>query len=396
MKTIMFSSLEQVLNKPTNRRSANAAPTPHDTYVRNYIDVCNYVSAVNQSKLPVLNIPPAHWTEYETCLVDAKTAAIQWVNEIAARLKALPAELINADEDMLKLFNSVIEQCNYLIKDPTDEHARRKLKKNIDYSLADIRDLAEKLDSIIKRMSSFRDTLPEQARNLQRIADLALEDEKVDKRQIEDLKKQVKDIKTEISKLNDEIAALSIALGAAVVLSVVAVVAVGPIGMVSWIFTGAAVAVSATYIAIDSNKIKSLKTKTKALESDMNDYTNDVAALQLTSQTFSELVEKAQAVENNMKYILDIWKALEYDLTKIAKEIENSGVKYNSEDWKAVKSGFEKVIQLWNQFQKEVQLCNLNDMKGNTAKLEIGMNSAEVEKALKNGQDVELIKYLTA
>ncbi|MDU1904589.1 MAG: hypothetical protein E6772_07380 [Dysgonomonas sp.] len=396
MKTIMFSSLEQILSKPTNLRSANGAPTPHDTYVMNYTEVCNYVSAVNQSKLPVLKKPPTHWNEYEKCLINAKAAAIEWVNEIAARLKALPAELINADEDMLKLFNSAIDQCNYLIKDPTDEHARKKLKKNIDNSLEDIKDLIEKLDSIIKRMSNFRDTLPEQARNLQRIADLAMQDEKVDQKKIKELTEKVNDMNNEISDLTAAIVGLSIAAGIGITLSVIAVAAAGPIGMLTWIFTGAAVATAVTFIAIDAVKIKNLKAEIESLQSSMNDYSADVAALQLTSQTFGELAKKAKAVENNMKYILDIWKALQYDLSSISKEIEKSGEKYKSEDWKAVKSSFEKVIQLWNQFQKEVQLCNLNDMKGNTAKLEPGMSSAEVEKALKNGQDVELIKYLTA
>ncbi|WP_320053752.1 hypothetical protein [uncultured Acetobacteroides sp.] len=394
-KTIFFSSLDSILNGRSLLKQGNTVD-PHSTYIQNYVQVCNYVSSVNKSELPVLRKAPAHWDEYQKSLIDAKAASIKWVNEIAANLKELPTELMDSNEDVLDLFQKAIDHCDKLIIDPTDEFARKKLKQDINNSLEEIHDLSQKIERVIQRMSEFRDTLPQQAANLQHIADLAMQDEKVDKDKIEELQKKIGEIKSEISSLTGAIVGLSIALGASIILSVVAVAVAGPIGMLTWIFTGAAAAVATTYIVIDSIKLNTLKQEVKALQHDMDDYTADVATLQVVAKTFQELAEQAIAVEDNMKYILDIWKALDYDLTQISKEIEKSGEKYSSQDWAGVKTGFQNATTLWKQFQEEVKLCSLEEMSGNTAKLDIGMSSEEVKQQLDAGKNVELIEYLTA
>jgi hypothetical protein len=393
-KSILFNTLDSMLNRHSLLMMGNTAD-PHATYIQNYVEVCNYVSAVNKTELPVLLKAPAHWDEYQKSLIDAKAASLKWVNEIAANLKELPEELMDSNEEVLNLFQKAIDHCNKLIVDPTDEYTRKKLKQDIDNSLEEIHDLSTKIERVIQRMSDFRDTLPLQAANLKHIADLAMQDEKVDLEKIAELEKKIDEINSEISSLTGAIVGLSIAMGAALIISIVAVAAAGPFGMLTWIFTGAAVAVAATFIAIDSIKLKALKKEVETLQNDMDDYTTDVATLQASAKAFQELADKAVAIDDNLKYILDIWTALENDLAQISKEIEVSGEKYNSDDWTGVKTGFENATVLWNQFQEEVKLCSLEDMCGNTAKLDIGMSSEEVKQQLDAGKNVELIEYLT-
>lgn len=394
-KTILFNSLHSVLNRRSLLKLGNPAEL-NSTYVQNYVEVCNYVSSVNKSELPVLMNAPAHWDEYQNCMIDAKAASIKWVNEIAANLKELPTELLDSNEDILGLFQKAIDHCNKLIIDPSDEFARKKLKQDIDNSQEEIHDLSQRIERVIQRMSSFRDTLPQQAANLQHIADLAMQDEKVDKDKIKELQTKIGEIKAEISSLTAAIVSLSLAIGAAIILSVVAVAVAGPFGLLAWIFTGAAVAAAAVFIAIDSKKLNILKEQVVTLQNSMDDYTADVATLQVVAKSFQDLADKAIAVEDNMKYILDIWKALDYDLIQISKEIETSGNKYTSHDWTGIKTGFMNATTLWNKFQEDVKLCSLEEMSGNTAKLDIGMSSEEVKQQLDAGRSVELIEYLTA
>lgn len=72
------------------------------------------------------------------------------------------------------------------------------------------------------------------------------------KTKIAELKQLIKNANSEINSLAAAIGGLSVALAASIAISVIAVAAAGPFGMVTWIFTGAIIATSIAFIAIDS------------------------------------------------------------------------------------------------------------------------------------------------
>jgi hypothetical protein len=199
---------------------------------------------------------------------------------------------------------------------------------------------------------------------------------------------------SEISSLTAAIVGLAIADAAALTLSVVAVAVAGPFGAVTWIFTGAAIAAATAYIVIDSLKIKSLQAEISQTQKAMDDYTADIAALQLTSNTFANLSKQASAVEANLQYILTVWQSLNEDLREMALEMKDADSKYSSEDWEAIKADFQVAINLWNSFIGQVRIYKISDISGNTCRLTPGMSQQEVDKAVKAGAKVSLINYL--
>ena len=391
MATVRFINLSKAINASLLKSTQNDA---HDDYVKNYLAVCAYVSAVNKSGLPALLNPPAQWDAYQKNLILAKEASLEWVNTIAGRLGKLPDYIIEGNEVVLNLFNDGIAQSIDLITDPTDDYAKNKLQKDIEHSTREINDVIKMIGNVLVLLETYNNTLPEQAKNLQAIADLALQDEKADKAKITALLQDIKDMKDEISSLTAAIVGLAIADAAAITLSVVAVAAAGPLGLFACIFTGAIVGVATTFIALDGIKITALKNSIEEKQKSIDNYTADVATLQILSKTFSDLAQQSKVIEDNVRYILTVWQTLSGDLAKIKTELDSASTEYSDEKWASIKADFEEALTLWNTFIQQVNIYSLDNIQGNSAQLQLGMNMQDVENALNAEQNIDMITYL--
>lgn len=402
MEGTKFNSLKRVLNSVNAvqmTRSNTAIPGGEvfrENYVNNFIAVCNYIVAVNSTDLPVLRKPVAHWNEYSTALINAKQAAIEWTNQIAANLKALPHDLIEKNEGMLEVFNEAIELCDQIIEDPTRKRLVTNLKDCIDDAKRNIDKMLKELSHVLELLKKYHDSLPNQAAELTKIANLAMADKQVDQNKITELKELIKSANSEINSLAAAIGGLSVALAASIAISVIAVAAAGPFGMVTWIFTGAIIATSIAFIAIDSQKIVTLKAKIKANQESMDDYTADVAALQNTADIFDALAKQAIQMEVCVQFIVDIWEALGNDLNNIKQDIVKAGDNFDKKEWLEVKNNFIEATTMWNSFIEKVALLDLDNVQGNTCKLELGMTEEQVKAACEKGETKDIIEYLTA
>ncbi|MEG0646999.1 MAG: hypothetical protein RR471_07495 [Bacteroides sp.] len=367
-----------------------------ENYVNNFIAVCNYIAAVNSTDLPALRKPIAHWNEYSTALINAKQAAIEWTNQIAANLKALPHDLIEKNEGMLSVFNEAIELCDQIIEDPTRKRLVTNLEDCIDDATRNINKMLKELSHVLELLKKYHDSLPNQAAELTKIANLAMADKQVDQNKIAELKQLIKNANSEINSLAAAIGGLSVALAASIAISVIAVAAAGPFGMVTWIFTGAIIATSIAFIAIDSQKIVTLKAKIKANQESMDDYTADVAALQNTADIFDALAKQAIQMEECVQFIVDIWEALGNDLNNIKQDIAKAGDNVGKKEWLEVKNSFIEATALWNTFIEKVALLDLDNVQANTSKLELGMTEEQVKAACERGETKDIIEYLTA
>lgn len=402
MEGTKFNSLKRVLNSVNAvqmTRSNTAIPGGEvfrENYVNNFIAVCNYIAAVNSTDLPALRKPIAHWNEYSTALINAKQAAIEWTNQIAANLKALPHDLIEKNEGMLSVFNEAVELCDQIIEDPTRKRLVTNLEDCIDDATRNINKMLKELSHVLELLKKYHDSLPNQAAELTKIANLAMADKQVDQNKIAELKQLIKNANSEINSLAAAIGGLSVALAASIAISVIAVAAAGPFGMVTWIFTGAIIATSIAFIAIDSQKIVTLKAKIKANQESMDDYTADVAALQNTADIFDALAKQAIQMEECVQFIVDIWEALGNDLNNIKQDIAKAGDNVGKKEWLEVKNSFIEATALWNTFIEKVALLDLDNVQANTSKLELGMTEEQVKAACERGETKDIIEYLTA
>lgn len=402
MEGTKFNSLKRVLNSVNAvqmTRSNTAIPGGEvfrENYVNNFIAVCNYIAAVNSTDLPALRKPVAHWNEYSTALINAKQAAIEWTNQIAANLKALPHDLIEKNEGMLSVFNEAVELCDQIIEDPTRKRLVTNLEDCIDDATRNINKMLKELSHVLELLKKYHDSLPNQAAELTKIANWAMADKQVDQNKIAELKQLIKNANSEINSLAAAIGGLSVALAASIAISVIAVAVAGPFGMVTWIFTGAIIATSIAFIAIDSQKIVTLKAKIKANQESMDDYTADVAALQNTADIFDALAKQAIQMEECVQFIVDIWEALGNDLNNIKQDIAKAGDNVGKKEWLEVKNSFIEATALWNTFIEKVALLDLDNVQANTSKLELGMTEEQVKAACERGETKDIIEYLTA
>lgn len=249
------------------------------------------------------------------------------------------------------------------------------------------------ISGVITTLQSFKESLPRQASNLQSIADAATKDQRADQNQISALSQKIDAANAEIGSLTAAIVGLAIVDGVAIVLGVVAVAVAGPIGLVTWIFLGAAVAVASIYIAIDATKIKALKDEIEADQKSMSSFTADVAALANTAKVFKQFADQAQAIEDNLQRILDAWGALKAEFAVVQNELHTASSDYTQEKWQSVKTDFENALADWNTFVASVGQLNIT-VQGNTAKLQLGMSSAEVQAAMAAGQTTDFMTYI--
>lgn len=362
-------------------------------YKTNVILVSQYVSGVMNTSLPVLLNPVPDWNTYETAYVAAKSSAMAWVNTVLEKLNTVPNTIVGYNDAVHTLFGNAIQNANTLIANPTDPSARMFLLNDINSAISNMNFFESQIAGVITTLQSFKESLPQQASNLQAIANAATKDQRADQDQISALSQKIDEANAEIKSLTAAIVGLAIVDGVAIVLGVVAVAVAGPIGMITWIFLGAAVAVASIYIAIDATKIKALKDQIEAYQKSMSSFTADVAALTNTANIFKQFADQAQAIEDNLQQILDAWSTLKAELTVVQNELHTASSDYTQEKWQSVKTDFENALADWNTFVASVGQLDIT-VQGNTAKLQLGMSSAEVQAAMTAGQTTDFITYI--
>lgn len=364
-----------------------------EEYKNNVILVSQYVSGVMNSSLPVLQAPVPDWQTYETAYLSAKSSAMEWVNTVLERLNTVPGNILSYNDTVQRLFNEAIADTDKLIKDPSDKTARDFLLSEINTAIRKMTFFSNEITDVIRTLQSFKETLPQQAADLQTIADAAMQDQRADEKQIKALQQKIDAANDEIKSLTAAIVALGIADGVAVTLGVVAVAAAGPIGMVTWIFLGAAVAVASVYIAIDAAKIKALKAEIEQEQKTMSAFTADVAALANTANVFQQFADQAQAIEDNLQRIVDAWQAVNTELQAVESDLTDASEDYTAEQWQEVKEDLEHAQADWNTFTAGLGQLDIQVL-GNTAKLELGMSSEDVEAAVNSGETTDFITYI--
>jgi len=364
-----------------------------DDYKNNVIQVSQYVSGVMNSSLPVLQSPVPDWDTYTTAYLSAKSSAMVWVNTVLERLNTVPGSILGYNDTVERLFNEAIADAEKLIKNPSDVSAKAFLLDEINLAIRKMNFFSDQVSDVIQTLQSFKDSLPQQAHELQTIADTAMQDQRADEEQIKALSRKIDEANREIKSLTSAIIGLAIADGVAVTLGVIAVAVAGPIGMVTWIFLGAAVAVASIYIAIDAAKIKALKSQIEQNQKSMSAFTADVAALTNTATVFSQFAAQAQAIEDNLQRIVDAWQVLNTELQAVEKDLTDASTDYTREQWQIVKTDLEHAQADWNTFAASIGQLNVQIL-GTTARLELGMGSEEVESAVNAGQTKDFITYI--
>lgn len=377
-------------------KNAPSLAAAQNTYKENVVAVNTLVNNVMSSKLPPLNQYPPDWQQFEISYVTATGDALDWVNNVLARLLSVPDEVQNYNPLISGLLQDAKRQAEALKNDPSNTAAKAALTNDLSSLSSQLSLVTTFISSTLTAIRGFKDDkLPEMATQLQSIADRSTQDADADQAQIDQLKADVKRLQDDISSLTAEIVGLGIADGAALTMGTIATIAAWPFGALTWLVMGPVVAVSSTFIALDAIKIKEDNAVIDADKKQITGLTADVSTLHLLSQNFAALASASQQVEANLQAVLNEWQTLESDVNAAITDINAATSDEQGSNFSAVVTDIDNAVTEWNAAYAQAGALHL-DLKVNNASLAPGMSSDQVRSAMANATTMDAIQYFNS
>ncbi|MBS7664302.1 HBL/NHE enterotoxin family protein [Pseudomonas lalucatii] len=362
------------------------------SYKQNVVEVNTLMTSVLTSSLPTLNQNPPDWNEFITAYEQANGDALNWVNNVMARLLDVPQEVIGYNGVISQVLQDAKTQAQTLIDQPSNPTALATLNQDLNALTSQLALVTSFIAGAVSALQQSRDSLPDMARQLQSIADRSTQDANADQAQIDQLNADIARLKADIKSLTAAIVALGIADGVAITLGVAATIALWPVGAAVWFVLGPAVAVASTYIALDAEKIKADQASIQAKLGQITGITADVATLHVLAGNFADLASQSEVIETSLQAILAEWQTLESDVNAAVSDIRSALADAGGSNFTAVLDDLNEAIDEWNAAYVQAGSLQL-DLQVNTAQLEYGMSSAQVQASLASGQNLGLIDY---
>jgi predicted nucleic acid-binding Zn-ribbon protein len=374
------------------KQNATSLAVAQKTYKENVVAVNTLVTSVLTSTLPTLKVPPPDWQDFVTAYEAASADALDWVNNVVARLLDVPDEVQSYNSIINQLLEDAKTQASALVNNPHDGAALSALNSDLSHISTQLSIVNTFISGAVTAIQGFRDRLPDMATQLQTIANKSTADANADQEQINNLLADIKKLQDEIDSLTASIIALGIADGVALTIGVVSTIALWPVGAAVWFVMGPAVAVASTYIALDALEIKADKAKIEGDQNAIDSLTADVATLHILAQNYTQMANKTVEVESNLVSILQEWQQLENDVNAAITDIQSATSDVGSADFSAVLKDINEAISEWDAAYNQAGALHL-DLQVNNALLDVGMSSSDVQNKLAKGQTVGIIQY---
>jgi phage host-nuclease inhibitor protein Gam len=374
------------------RKNAKSLAQAQNTYKQNVVVVNTFITGVLSSSLPPLNDFPPDWQNFVTAYEAATGDALNWVNDVMARLLNVPGEVQNYDSLVTMLLQDALNQTAQLQSNPGNKAALAALNNDLSGLQDQLGLVISFISGAITQLQKFQDVLPDMATQLQSIATASINDANADKQQIANLNAQIQQLQSDIQSLTTAIIALGIADGVALTLGIVVSVAAFPVGLLAWLMLGPAVAVATTFIALDAVQIKNDKAAISALEGQITGITADVSTLTLLSNTYAAMANQTAQIQTDLQAILQEWQTLDSDVSQAVSEIQAAVADGSSANFTAVANDLNDAVTEWNAAYTQAGALTVQ-LKVNNAPLQLGMSSTQVQQTLGQGQVVDIITY---
>lgn len=374
------------------KKNTSSLVQAQNNYKSNVITTNTFMTSVLTSQIPNLNYKPKDFPEYLTAFQKANVTALDWSNKVMAKLLTVPDEIVSYNDIIISLLNDAQAQTQTLKTYPNNSIALKILTNDLDTLSTQLSMVTGFISGAITNIEGVKNDLPDMAKELQSIANNAINDEKADKKQIDDLNKAIATLKSDINACTAAIVAAGIATGVSVTLGTIATIVAWPVGAVTWFFVAPVVAASIYVIAIDSIKIKNDKNEIEALQKEITGVTADVSTLSILAQNFTDMADQATKVQSNLQAVLDEWVILENDVNKAITEIKDSIVEKNEQKFNEILTDLSEATVAWNDAYTQAGALHL-DLEVSDSNLELGMSSDEVKAAMASGKVVDIISY---
>lgn len=365
-------------------------------YKTDVTTVDQYSISVAMLSNPILNHPEViDYEAFITELTTAKSKAMYFSDSILANMEELPGQILGYNGIFSDAIAEALTDVNTLKTNPQNQTAKSDLVDTLTILSKKLGVFLSEVTDLYNRLSTYSTDLPVQAAELTELANTAAAGQNVDTAKLAVLNTDIQNLRDEISSLTAAIIALSITDGIALTLGAIAVIAAGPIGMVTWIFLGAAIAAATTFIAIDATKIKDDQDKITSDLTDTDAYTTDAATLQTCADTYTELSKSAVSVQENMKRIMDAWNEIISDINDTIGHIQNAESEIDQSVWTDIETELDSALSEWTELMADLTPLNVT-ISGNTAQLKVGMNSNDVGTAVQNATTMDFTDYLNS
>jgi predicted nucleic acid-binding Zn-ribbon protein len=364
-------------------RSESLADT-QNTYKQNVVAVNTLLTSVLTSKLPTLNTPPPDWTDFTTAYEQADAGALDWVNNVLARLMDVPGEVSGYNTLITDLLNDAAQQAAALVSNPGNAAALAALDQDLTGLSRQLNLVVTFISGAVSAIQQFQDNLPALVGNLHTIALKSSTDAQADQDAINQLLNDIDSLRSDISSLTAQIVALAIVDGIALTIGVVTTIALWPVGAAVWFVMGPAVIAATMTIALDAEKIKEDKAKIESDQEQITGLSADVATLQVLAQSFQALSDQTVAIEDSVQAILVEWQTLETDVNNAITDIRTASTEASGQNFSAVQTDLADAAQAWQAGIVQAGTLVL-DLQVNNAPLSLGMSADEVQSALAGG-----------
>jgi hypothetical protein len=365
-------------------------------YKLNVVTVHTLFHGVTLSSLPALRKVPSGWDKFTATFDEAKNDAGGWESKILHRLENIPKDIMSYKKDIADGLTASFNAAGILEQNPSNKIARKLLQDDLQIVSDSLGLISGSISSLLTEMDKFSTNFPEFAKDLQDIATESAADVKADQTKIDQLNAAITALNDEITDLAIQIAIAGLADLAAITVGAISLFAGWPLGAIGWGIIGLVVAGTTAIIALDSIKIVEDKKKIEADQSQLTDFTADVAVLSVFATQYKQFADAVDAMKKAYTAIRIEWLALENDMNGAVKDITdamaNEGSGGKAADYAAIKTDLTSAAKLWDD------TCTIADtliikIEINDAKLTIGMSEEEVKKALSGGNVITLIDY---
>lgn len=377
---------------PAIRKHARTLGDAQTTYKENVVAVNTLITSVLSSALPPLNTYPPDWQDFTTAFEQAGADALDWVNNIMARLLDVPNEVVGYNTIISQLLQDANQQATTLVQNPSNQQALEQLKQDLTGISNQLSLVTTFISSTVTNIQQFQSKLPDIATQLQTIAQKSIQDANADQAAITKLNNDIDQLRDDIKSLTTQLVALGLADGVALTLGVVATIAAWPWGLAAWLVMGPVVAVTTTEIALDSIKIQNDKQQIQSDQQQIQGISADVSTLQVLANNFSAMANQAQEVQSNLQAVLTEWQTLESDVNAAITEIRTAVSDTSNANFSAVANDVNAAISEWNTTYTQAGTLQIT-LQVNNAQLQLGMSSDQVQAALAGGQTVDIIQY---
>jgi hypothetical protein len=362
------------------------------TYKEQVIAVNTLVNGVLTSQLPTLNGVPPDWQDFVNAYVASRTDALDWVNQVLSRLLEVPDDVMGFNANIVALLNDAEAQATTLVNDPSNQNALAALKQDLNMVLSRLALVTSFISGAVTSVRNFQNKMPDLAAQLQTITTRSINAANADKAKIDDLNNKIKTLHDDIKSLTAAIIGLSIADGIALTLGIVATIALFPVGALVWFMLGPAVAAATTFIALDAIKIENDKNAIAAAEKALTGISADVSTLQILSTSYAKLADESQAVEAALQAILAEWQNLESDVVQAVTALQTALAESGQQAYAQALVEIQGAVNAWNEADAQAADLELV-LEVNTAQLDPGMSSQQVQQALAGGDSMGVIAY---